>query len=475
MRPRRHVLPLGAAGRLGSRPTRWSPDAERAAGRPDRRAAGPGRPGARAGLHRGRPGHREHAHRGARRARQHRALQPRGREGQRSAGRGRAGCAGLGRLRGRARRPAPRPARCPQPRACAAPVRRGGRVGGPRRSAAHGRLVVRLPRRGRSRPAHGDDRHRRDRRAARAAAGRPGPRRHHRYVDHRHQPRRHHHVLQPRRGAAAGLDRRGGRGQGDARDLPRPGRDGRPQRGAGARLHLRGARGRRRAGPQAGEAGLEVHPQGRPQDHHVADHQPDDQPVRTGRGLPRGRRGRHRAAPRRGHAPGGAVQGAGGRGAAQRGRPGQDRLRVDRQPRAAHADHQRAGLHPDADARHRRRPQRAAGAAARPRREQRPAAAGPHRGPAHPVPDRGGHLLAPGRRGRPAPGGAAQQRGDRGDAAPPPPRVGRRAGRRTRRGVRRRGPARPGADQPGHQRREVHRGPRPGPAARWPPSAGPPC
>ena len=45
---RQHVLPLGAAGRLGARPTRWSPDAERAAGRPDRRAAGPGGPRARA-------------------------------------------------------------------------------------------------------------------------------------------------------------------------------------------------------------------------------------------------------------------------------------------------------------------------------------------------------------------------------------------------------------------------------------------
>ena len=38
-------------------------------------------------------------------------------------------------------------------------------------------------------------------------------------------PAGHHHVLQPRRRAAAGLDRRRGRGQGDTRGLPRPRRD----------------------------------------------------------------------------------------------------------------------------------------------------------------------------------------------------------------------------------------------------------
>ena len=154
---------------------------------------------------------------------------------------------------------------------------------------------------------------------------------------------------------------------------------------------------------------------------------------------------------------------------------GQDRLRLDRQPRAAHADHQRAGLHPDAAARLRRRPH----ASGRPGCSAR-------------VESNGLRLQAliedlltlsrieagtfPLRvdAGRPARGGAAHAaRRPRRMRARPRPRAGSWS-RATYPCVvlRRRGPARPGGDQPAHQRREVHPGRRPGPASRWRRTAG---
>ena len=118
-----------------------------------------------------------------------------------------------------------------------------------------------------------------------------------------------HHVLQPRRRTAPRVDRRGGRRPGDPGAVPRPGGARAPRPAGRARPRLRAA-GRRRATGPSREAGLELRPQGRRHDHHVADDQRDDQRVRPGGRLPRRRRGRHRAAPRRGHAAGRAGQGA---------------------------------------------------------------------------------------------------------------------------------------------------------------------
>ena len=361
------------------------------------RAAGPGRPRARAGLHRGRPGHREHAHRGARRARQHRPLQPRGREGQRSAGRGRARCAGLGRRSGSGSATCSTPGSVPATpglRRSRPSWRTSGRsAGGPRRTVAWSCAYLDEAEAGLHMVMTGID-----------------------VTDERLAQRLVDQVLAATTGTSIigtnpdgiitfynpGAERLLGWTAEEVVGKVTPAifHDPDEMDDRSEELGLDSTFGVLVAG---------VAPDRRPEKRDwkyirkdgrkitmSLTISPMTEPVRTGRGLPRGRRGRHRAAPRRGHAPGGAVQGAGGRRAAQRGRPGQDRLRVHRQPRAAHADHQRAGLHPDADARHRRRPQRAAGAAARPRREQRPAAAGPHRGPAHPVPDRGRHLLRSG-------------------------------------------------------------------------------
>ena len=123
---------------------------------------------------------------------------------------------------------------------------------------------------------------------------------------------------------------------------------------------------------------------------------------RAGR-LPRRRRRRDRAAPARARRRGGPGLREAARGPAGPGRPDEERLPVDGQPRAAHADHEHPRLLPAA-AGQTPRPARDAPPGRRPHRAQRPPADGPHRGHAHDVADRGRHAsLPPGaaRRARP--------------------------------------------------------------------------
>ena len=134
----------------------------------------------------------------------------------------------------------------------------------------------------------------------------------------------------------------------------------------------------------------------------------------------------------------------------------QERLRVQRQPRAADAGHQHARLPGDARRRRRRAPQRAAARGVGGDQPQQLAPAAPHRGPAHGVGPGGGQdAPQPGPGGGPAPGRRRHRGHGAGHGRPPARDRGRRGRRRQHRHRRRRAP-RPGPDQPAQQRGQVH-------------------
>ncbi len=167
----------------------------------------------------------------------------------------------------------------------------------------------------------------------------------------RHRRARAGHAGQPRRRAAARLHGRGAARQ-DHRPLPHRRGDRREGRRVRRRAHPRRRRPRRDR-PRSDRH--EVRAQGRRGADARDVAQPRRRRPRPGDRLRQHVRGHHRAGPRPGEARRGAGdRAAGGRAAARR-RPGQGRLRLEREPRAAHPDHQHPRLHRDARGRRVRR------------------------------------------------------------------------------------------------------------------------
>ncbi len=171
---------------------------------------------------------------------------------------------------------------------------------------------------------------------------------------HRHRPRGSHHLVQPGRGAAARVLRPRHRRTHHPDAVPREPRD--PVAGATAPHHpgLRRRHAPRGPGRRPGHPRLDLRPQGRQSPHRVGQRHGRARRRRPPGELPQRRARRDRSPCRRagpGLRPG---QGAGDQPADARPRPGEGRVRLGGQPRAAHPADQHRRLHRAARRRHRR-------------------------------------------------------------------------------------------------------------------------